>query len=127
MCNDYEQHISYAEYRKAVQELDLSTPEHQSETDLPQSDDIRIGDLGPVMRASGNGIELSLMKFGFPPKGRGGPVFNFRSEGRDFSDSKRCLIPASAFFEFTGKEYPKAKYRFTCPLRDVFGGHQVLR
>jgi hypothetical protein len=56
MCNDYEQHIRYAEYRKAVQELDLSMPEHQSEADLPQSDDIRIGDLSPVIRASGNGI-----------------------------------------------------------------------
>lgn len=113
MCNDYEQHIRYAEYRRAMRELDLSTLEHQSEAALPQSDDIRIGDLGPVMRASGNGIELSQMTFGFPPKGRGGPVFNFRSEGRDFSNSKRCLILASAFFEFTGKKYPKAKHRFT--------------
>jgi hypothetical protein len=26
--------------------------------------------------------------------------------------SNRCLIPASAFFEFTGKKYPKAKHRF---------------
>jgi len=26
---------------------------------------------------------------------------------------KRCLVPASAFFEFTGKKYPKAKDRFT--------------
>jgi putative SOS response-associated peptidase YedK len=113
MCNDYEQHIRYAEYCKMMQSLDLGLPEHQSEDDLPQADDIRIGDLGPVMRASGNGIELAQMIFGFPPKGRGGPVFNFRSEGRDFSDSKRCLIPASAFFEFTGKKYPKAKHRFT--------------
>jgi putative SOS response-associated peptidase YedK len=44
---------------------------------------------------------------------RGGPVFNFRSEGRHFDKSNRCLIPASAFFEFTGKKYPKAKHRFT--------------
>jgi putative SOS response-associated peptidase YedK len=113
MCNDYEQHIRYAEYCEMMQSLELGLPEHQSEDDLPQADDIRIGDLGPVMRASGNGIELTQMTFGFPPKGRGGPVFNFRSEGRDFSDSKRCLIPASAFFEFTGKKYPKAKHRFT--------------
>lgn len=42
-----------------------------------------------------------------------GPVFNFRSEGRDFSDSQRCLVLDSVFFEFTGKRYPKAKHRFT--------------
>jgi putative SOS response-associated peptidase YedK len=40
------------------------------------------------------------------------PVFNFRSEGRHFASSNRCIVPASAFFEFTGKKYPKAKHRF---------------
>lgn len=53
------------------------------------------------------------MNFSFPPSGKGGPIFNFRSDGRSFADSCRCLIPASAFFEFTGKKYPKAKHRFT--------------
>jgi putative SOS response-associated peptidase YedK len=53
------------------------------------------------------------MRFGFPPSNpRFGPVFNFRSEGRRFDKSNRCLVPASAFFEFTGKKYPKAKHRF---------------
>jgi len=124
MCNDYEQHIRYAEYCKAMQDLELGILGHQSEGDLPQADDIKIGNLGPVMRASGNVIELAQMVFGFPPKGRGGPVFNFRSEGRDFSKSNRCLIPASAFFEFTGKKYPKAKHRFTLthyPIMAIVG------
>jgi putative SOS response-associated peptidase YedK len=53
------------------------------------------------------------MSFSFPPGRPGGaPVFNFRSEGRHFAKCNRCLIPASAFFEFTGKKYPKAKHRF---------------
>ena len=114
MCNDYEQHIAWAEYCKVMQTLDLGIPTDQSELDLPQADDIKINDTGPVMRAAGNGIELVQMNFGFPPAGpRGGPVFNFRSEGRHFDKSNRCLIPASAFFEFTGKKYPTAKHRFT--------------
>ena len=118
MCNDYEQQIAWAEYCKMMQALELGIPTQQSETDLPQADHIRINDIGPVMRASGNGIELAPMRFGFPPpKPRGAPVFNFRSEGRHFAKSKRCLIPASAFFEFTGKKYPKAMHRFT--LRDA--------
>ena len=83
------------------------------ELDLPQADDIRINDTGPVMRAVGNEIELLPMTFSFPPGRPGGaPVFNFRSEGRHFAKSNRCLIPASAFFEFTGKKYPKTKHRF---------------
>lgn len=34
----------------------------------------------------------------------GKPVYNYRSDGRDFpnhSDSGRCLIPVEGFFEFT--------------------------
>src|SRR3954464_11728874 len=112
MCNDYEQHIRYAEYRQALAELSLTAPAHQTEADLPQADDIRIGDLGPVMRIEGGEVTLSPMAFGFPPPpGRkAAPVFNFRSEGRSFGESRRCLIPASAFFEFTGTKYPKAKH-----------------
>ncbi|WP_348632104.1 SOS response-associated peptidase family protein [Mesorhizobium sp. M2E.F.Ca.ET.219.01.1.1] len=32
---------------------------------------------------------------------------------RPFADSNRCLVPALAFFEFTGTKYNKAKHRFT--------------
>ncbi|MEA2941633.1 MAG: hypothetical protein QOD09_2162 [Bradyrhizobium sp.] len=113
MCNDYEQHIRWAQYRDAMQAAELGIPTQQSELDLAVADDIRINDMGPVMRAAGNVIELVPMNFSFPPAGRGGPVFNFKSEGRRFDKSNRCLIPASAFFEFTGKKYPKAKHRFT--------------
>jgi putative SOS response-associated peptidase YedK len=114
MCNDYEQHVTWAQYCKVMQELALGIPPQQSELDLPQADDVRINDLGPVMRAFETGIELAQMRFGFPPASpRGGPVFNFRSEGRRFDKSNRCLVPASAFFEFSGKKYPKAKHRFT--------------
>jgi putative SOS response-associated peptidase YedK len=114
MCNDYEQHIRYAEYCKMMQDLALGIPTHQTELDLPQADNIKISDMAPVMRAAGDNIvELAQMKFGFLPTGKGGPVFNFLSEGRHFGESHRCLVPASAFFEFTGKKYPKAKHRFT--------------
>jgi putative SOS response-associated peptidase YedK len=114
MCNDYEQHVTWAEYRKAMQALELGIPTEQSELDLPQEDDIKVNDLGPVMRSAGNVIELTQMRFGFRAARPGGaPVFNFRSEGRRFKESKRCLIPASAFFEFTGRKYPKAKHRFS--------------
>lgn len=53
------------------------------------------------------------MTWGFPSANRGrAPVFNFKSEGCRFGESRRCLIPASAFFEFTGSKAPKSKWRF---------------
>ena len=39
-----------------------------------------------------------------------GPRASFR---RSFANSNRCLIPASAFFEFTGSKSPTTKHRFT--------------
>jgi putative SOS response-associated peptidase YedK len=108
MCNDYEQHVTWAAHCKLMQDLALGIiPTRQSQLDLPRADAVRINDLGPVMRACPEGIEFALMRFGFPPASpRGGPVFNFRSEGRRFDQSIRCLVTASAFFEFTGKKYP---------------------
>jgi putative SOS response-associated peptidase YedK len=114
MCNDYEQHVAWAEYKRLMQEIALEISTQQNELDLRQADDIRIGDEGPVMRSADGGVELVSMRFGFPPpKPKAAPVFNFRSEGRSFANSKRCLVPASAFFEFTGSKYPKTKHRFT--------------
>ncbi|MBS4004216.1 MAG: SOS response-associated peptidase family protein [Afipia sp.] len=112
MCNNYEQHVRWQEYCKMMQDQELGVPTQQTELDLPDANDIKINDRGPVMRAAGNHVELASMNFSFPPSGRGGPVFNFRSEGRRFDNSNRCIIPSSAFFEFVGKKYPKAKYRF---------------
>jgi len=114
MCNDYEQHVAYADYLKAIKAQELVAPTTESETELPLADDIRIGDMGTVIRAAGNGVELRQMRFGFPPpRPRAAPVFNFKSDGRHFKDSRRCLVILSGFFEFTGSKYPKAKHRFS--------------
>lgn len=114
MCNDYEQHVAWAEYKRLMQEIALEISTQQNELDLRQADDIRIGDDGPVMRKFGEEVELVSMRFGLPPpKPKAAPIFNFRSEGRSFAKSKRCLVPASAFYEFTGSKYPKTKHRFS--------------
>jgi putative SOS response-associated peptidase YedK len=122
MCNDYEQHAAYADYQRAIRALELETPAGESAADLPTADDVRIGDMGPVVVAAGNGVRLLLMRFGLPPpRPKAGPVFNFKSDGRHFADSKRCVVILSGFFEFTGTRYPKAKHRFTLADSPVMG------
>ena len=46
-------------------------------------------------------------------------MINFRSEGRKFPKG-RCLVPASHFYEFTGKRSPKTKWQFTKAGEDWF-------
>jgi putative SOS response-associated peptidase YedK len=114
MCNEYESITPWEEYSAMMAAIDAGMPSSQSADDLPALRSVRIGDTAPVMRAAGNVVELTPMRFGFPPpRPKAAPVFNFRSEGRSFANSNRCLVPASAFFEFTGSKYPKTKHRFT--------------
>jgi len=119
MCNDYEQHVSEAAFCAAIAALELAATDDAA---LVQADDVRIGDMGPVLRAQGNGVELVPMRFGFPPpRPKAGPVFNFKSDGRDFSDSRRCVVVLSGVFEFTGTKYPKRKHRFALADSSVMG------
>ena len=121
MCNDYEQHVSQADLARALAALELGGGGEPEPALLPV-DDVRIGDQGPVLRAAGNGVELILMRFGFPPpRPKSGPVFNFKSDGRHFAESRRCVVVLSAFFEFTGSKYPKTKHRFALQDAPVMG------
>lgn len=113
MCNEYEFETKWEEYSRIMAREALDLPTRQTEFDLLLKASIEIGESATVIRAAGNGVEMAPMSFGFPPPRKGaGPVFDFKSEGRHFGDSSRCLVPASAFFEFTGTKYPKTRHRF---------------
>jgi putative SOS response-associated peptidase YedK len=114
MCNDYEQNVAWVAYRAAMKAADLAISDGQSERDLPRAADVRIGDMAPVARQAEDRVELQPMQFGMRSSNlRRSAIFNFRSDGRHFTSSRRCLIPASAFFEFTGSRYPKTRHRFS--------------
>lgn len=114
MCNDFERQIEWEAYCRAMAAAELGLPASAQAGQLPPAADVRVNDTPPIMRAAGNTVELAPMVWGFEAARAGGPpVFNFRSEGRSFAKSKRCLVPASAFFEFTGRKTPKSKWRFS--------------
>ncbi len=73
-------------------------------------EDIRITDRAPILRAASDragAVELVQRRWSWPGPG-GKPVYNFRSEGRDFPRG-RCVILADGFYEFTAHADPKSK------------------
>jgi putative SOS response-associated peptidase YedK len=123
MCNDYGNHIPYGRYLEAFSQLKLAVLVEGNGPDLTPRDDIRIRDTAPVIRRVRDGVELTEMVWA-PRAANKKPVFNFRSEGRAFGNSARCLIPASHFFEFSAPrssgQKQKDKWRFTLAQGDWF-------
>ena len=112
MCNLYQLEKSVDAVRRlfAEQQIPLTFPEG-----IPNFEprDVRITDRAPIVRwnRAGTGAELVERRWSWPaPTGK--PVFNMRSDGREFGKD-RCLVLADSFYEFTAPEDPKQK-RKTC-------------
>jgi putative SOS response-associated peptidase YedK len=86
-----------------------------------QPRDVRITETAPIVRLNRFGeAELVERRWSWPAPG-GKPVFNMRSDGREFSKG-RCLVLADGFYEFTAAKDPQQKRKdcwlFT-PAREV--------
>ena len=108
MCNLYQ-------LEKGVDAVRRLFAEHQIPLEFPegipnfQPRDVRITESATIVRwASGrNSAELIERRWSWPaPTGK--PVFNMRSDGREFG-KERCLVLADAFYEFTAPADPKQK------------------
>jgi putative SOS response-associated peptidase YedK len=123
MCNDYGNRVPYSRYVEEFSHLRLPLVVEGNGPDLTPRDDIRIRDTAPVIIRTREGVELTERVWA-PRAASRKPMFNFRSEGRSFGKSTRCLIPASHFFEFTTpadrKQKRKDKWRFTLAGADWF-------
>ena len=127
MCNDYEQHIAWAEYCRMMESLALDIPTHQTELDLPQADDIRISEPAPIMRAAGGTIELTRMTFAFPPsgpKGRAGLQLPFR--GTEFLQQQALPYPGIGVFRIHRKEVAKGEASLHAQWRLVHGDRRTV-
>jgi putative SOS response-associated peptidase YedK len=120
VCNDYGNRVPYSAYLEAFSHTRLQFVRPDPIPNLEPRDDIWPTDTAPILRRAAKGVELAQLRWGFPPgKPKGPPIINFRSEGRRFPHG-RCLVPASHFYEFTGKKSPKSKWRFTLEGEDWF-------
>jgi len=92
---------------------------------LPMYDQVQMGEIFPsqivpvIVNEKDYGVTVRPMKWGFPRTGGGGLVINSRSEKADVTPmfqkaarERRCLIPASHFFEWRRTSGRKTKDKF---------------
>jgi putative SOS response-associated peptidase YedK len=109
MCNDYKYVQPPETLFRAFSQLKIPLRfAGGAAPNYPPYDDIRVSQTAPIVRGSSAGVELSITPWAWK-SASGKPVFNFRSEGRSFAKSDRCLIPADGFYEFTAPADPKSK------------------
>lgn len=112
MCNAYDIGGRVGSFPSALKARALRELEVFTERRL-----IRRTDQAPVLLASG---DLTMMGWGFRRPGLG-VVNNSRSDKlggamwRDSFRERRCLIPLSGYFEWTGAKGSKQSYRFVRP------------
>ena len=123
MCNLYTQSKSVDEVARIFRDLQMPLVFPEGSPNFAPRD-IAITDPGAIVRAGElGGYELVVRRWSWPaPNGK--PVYNFRSDGREFG-SGRCLIIADGFYEFTAPADAKAKRKdrwlFTVPGAAMLG------
>ena len=131
MCNLYTQSKSVDEVARLFRELQMPLVFPEGAPNLGPRD-IAITDPGVIVRAAADAphaYELLVRRWSWPaPNGK--PVYNFRSDGREFP-SGRCLVIADGFYEFTAPADPKQKRKdrwlFTFPDGAMLGIAGLLR
>lgn len=118
MCNEFRFKQSLDKIAEEFSQLRLPIHWAGGAPNLEPRDSIRPTDPAAILVGSPQGPELKQLRWGLP-RDKGGPIINFRSEGRRFPLG-RCLIPADGFYEFTGAKAPKSKWLFTATEGDLF-------
>jgi len=127
MCNEYAREKSLDEIARAFSRIDglplFVWEDGRIPNDLAAKASVRISDTAPIVRLGDGKLVGAMTPWAWrAPSGK--PVFNFQSEGRDFSHSDRVLIFATGFYEYTAPAAPKVKLKdqhlFTMPGEDWF-------
>jgi putative SOS response-associated peptidase YedK len=137
MCNEQRRRIALGQIREDWSQIRIPLIFPEGIPNFEPLDSIRITDRNAIIRAADEGERAELDPEGSPgpsraelvmrrwswPGPRGKPVYNYRSEGREFPRG-RCLIVADGFYEFTAPADPgktrKDKWLFTLSGADWF-------
>ncbi len=125
MCNDYAREIEVARVIAAMEEMKHIPPFSYTGGRIPNdatpTPHIKIRDRGLIVRLRDERLEGEMMTWAWLQGKK--PIFNFVSEGRDFSETDRCLILATSFYEYTAPEERKPKIKLQDQHQFVLKGH----
>jgi len=110
MCNDCRLEVDVASIVEDFADLKIKIAFPEGTPNVAAREDIKITDIAPIVRTADGErrtSELLNRRWSWPGH-KGKPVYNFLSEGRDFT-SHRCLILPDGFYEFTIPTDPKQK------------------
>jgi putative SOS response-associated peptidase YedK len=129
MCNEHRRTVELGKISDAFAQLRIPLRFPEGAPNLAALASIRITDPSAIVRRSNeeeHAAELVQRRWSWPgPTGK--PVFNYRSEGREFGNSTshgRCLIIADGFYEYTAPEEGskrKTRWLFTTGDEELFG------
>lgn len=108
MCNDYRLEVDAATIAEDFADLKIKINFPEGVPNIQARADIKITDVAPIVRTVERGAGNLVQRRWSWPGPTGKPVYNFRSDGREFTSS-RCLIIADGFYEFTTPTDPKKK------------------
>ena len=110
VCNNYRLEVDIFSIIKDLGDLNIEITTPEGAPNVPAREDIKMTDVAPIVKGGeskrGTG-ELVNRRWSWPEQ-NGKPVYNFRSEGREFT-SNRCLILTDGFYEFTKPDDPSQK------------------
>jgi putative SOS response-associated peptidase YedK len=125
MCSDYRLEVEAAAIFEDFADLKIKIRFCEGTPNIQARQDVKITDTAPIVRTIDGEVDAGdLVQRRWSWLGQNGkPVYNFRSEGREFT-SGRCLIIADGFYEFTDppdkKKKRKDKWLFTKRDRSWF-------
>ncbi|HEX8449378.1 MAG TPA: SOS response-associated peptidase [Allosphingosinicella sp.] len=129
MCNLYSNKVAPDAIARTFEQLGMGLTFPGGPPNLQPRDEIKITDQAPILRwkAGEGAAELVQLRWSWPGPG-GKPVYNFRSDGREFGNSERggrCLVVTDGFYEFTTPKAPrpdkrKDRWMFTMAGREWF-------
>ncbi len=111
MCNEFSRKLDLDLLITGLKEYRIIVGAPEGLPNIEPTASVRITDPSVIVRARQGQAELVTRRWSWPGQS-GKPVYNYRSEGRDFRNSAkqgRCLVPVDGFYEFTAPADAGAK------------------